>query len=942
MKNDLDLGCRDTHRRDDVRQSAALFGLDSVEVSENQLTLMVTFLGKGPREIRKENMQITGGRRITGIQVVQVRFHAQTDPTLDDVLEVQVDKYGDFSTYTVSAVALDKNGNPTNQRFEGFDPRYDSVNFTFKANCPSDLDCKSVTACPPPKRSEPDINYLAKDCASFRQLILDRLAVVMPGWRESHVPDIGIVITEILAYVADHLSYYQDAVSTEAYLQTARQRVSVRRHARLVDYLMHEGCNSRAWVTVSTNTNFEFDPSQVDFVTSCPGLPRDRWILTPSDLLPLTAGSFDVFDPLLAVCGPSVQIYAEHSEISFYTWGDCECCIAPGATAATLVDRWVSTSTPVQAPQTTSPAEHAPAAKSPGSSDAPPGMTRALQLKVGDVLIFEEVLGPKTANPADADPTHRQVVRLTSVTQAVDPLYHPTDPAYGQPIVEIEWAAADALTFPLCLSVQAPPPDCSCLGNVSVARGNVILVDKGDKTCEELGTVPCQSSSQTCPTKCHDVEITITPALFRPVLTQTPLTFSQVVTSAGAASALVTQNPRSALPWIQLISIPPNLEGSGSLFVFADIADPTNLAQRLRKSADDDSELLRSQLSASSRTALAAYDGSVPLPPLLAQSLIADLISLLETWNPKLDLFQSGSRDRDFVVEMDNDGDAHLRFGDGILGQLPDAGTLFKAEYRIGNATPGNVGAESISYILFRNETVRGIVLHPRNPLPAAGGADREKMEEVKLFAPEAFKSILDRAIIAQDYAQLAGQDFSANVQRAAAVLRWTGSWYEALVTVDPEGTEILSGSLQESILRDLYQYRRIGHDLTVQPAQYVPLDLELDICVSPEYLSGHVEAALLNAFSDHVLPDGSVGFFYPDNLTFGQSIYLSRIVAAAQSVPGVRSAKVTRLERLFEGPNDEVSDGVLQLGPLEIAQLDNDPNFPENGRLVLQLRGGR
>ena len=36
----------------------------------------------------------------------------------------------------------------------------------------------------------------------------------------------------VFAYTADYLSYYQDAVATEAYLDTARQRISVRRHVR--------------------------------------------------------------------------------------------------------------------------------------------------------------------------------------------------------------------------------------------------------------------------------------------------------------------------------------------------------------------------------------------------------------------------------------------------------------------------------------------------------------------------------------------------------------------------------------------------------------------------------------------------------------------------------------------------------------------------------------
>ena len=70
----------------------------------------------------------------------------------------------------------------------------------------------------------------------------------MPDWRERNPADLGITLVELLAYAGDQLSYYQDAVATEAYLGTARRRTSVRRHARLVDYPMHDGANARAWL----------------------------------------------------------------------------------------------------------------------------------------------------------------------------------------------------------------------------------------------------------------------------------------------------------------------------------------------------------------------------------------------------------------------------------------------------------------------------------------------------------------------------------------------------------------------------------------------------------------------------------------------------------------------------------------------------------------------
>jgi predicted phage baseplate assembly protein len=224
--------------------------------------------------------------------------------------------------------------------------------------------------------------------------------------------------------------------------------------------------------------------------------------------------------------------------------------------------------------------------------------------------------------------------------------------------------------------------------------------------------------------------------------------------------------------------------------------------------------------------------------------------------------------------------------------------------------------------------------------LPAHGGTAPEPVSEVKLFAPGAFRKDRQRAITADDYAWLAERH--GKLQRAAAALRWTGSWYQAQVAVDPIGTEEADEPLLEEIAGYLDRYRRMGHDLEVRPARYVPLDIELTVCVLPHYLRGHVEAALLDIFNNRVLPDGRLGFFHPDNLTFGEGIYLSKLVSAAQAVTGVESVMVTKLERQFEGPNGEIESGILPLGALEIAQLDNDPSFPEHGALKLMIRGGR
>jgi hypothetical protein len=128
-----------------------------------------------------------------------------------------------------------------------------------------------------------------------------------------------------------------------------------------------------------------------------------------------------------------------------------------------------------------------------------------------------------------------------------------------------------------------------------------------------------------------------------------------------------------------------------------------------------------------------------------------------------------------------------------------------------------------------------------------------------------------------------------------------------------------------------------MGHDLRVQPAVYVPITLGLLVCANPGYGRGHVKAAVLAR-----LVGGPASLFASDALTFGQSIYLSRIVAAIMALPGVLSVTVTEFRRTGAPPKHEIANGVLPLAANEIAELANDPDHPERGSIAIEMRGGR
>ena len=883
--------CCDERRRNLVEKSA-FNGIDFLEVVDNpadpfelrQRTLHVHFLhALAPGALTARNVRIEGGERIRDIKIIGVETGGLASPPgsppkplSTNVLVVRVTEPGDFSTYTLRLVDPEEHDNPP----AGFDPILSAVDFSFKVACQSDFDCRPSQVCPPATLPQPEIDYLAKDYASFRRLIFDRLAQLLPAWKERNPADQGVALVELLAYVGDYLSYQQDAVATESYIGTARRRASVRRHARLVDYLISDGSNARVWVRVRAAEGVDGKALK----QAHDDRPAQVWTRVRDNQPFIAPGSPD-YDQTIAA-RPEVfelmhdlTLYAAHNQMRFYTWDAQECCLPKGATRATLLDHFPN-------------------------------------LKPGDVLILAEVRGPQTGEPEDADPKHRHAVRLTDVKLSHDPLHGAvasplSSPPRGLPVTEIRWHAEDALPFPLCISARSGT---AYFGDVSVAWGNIALADHGltvadepqDKTRNPY-TIPSSLAPDFVPrsnpalatrvsfeiddcaaarrgSHCVGRRTELAPPRYRPRLARAPLTqaapypANQPPASASAAMRPPVREPR---PRITLKSFGPS---------------PAKTFNELK---------------------------------------------VMRTWTPQRDLLNSRAGDENFVVEVETDGTAYLRFGDGRFGSGPDADERFLARYRIGNGARGNVGAESLAHLVsndvgITDEVIAGV----SNPLPAQGGVDAETIDQARAAAPSAFRT-QERAVTAEDYAAAALR-CRVGVQRAAATFRWTGSWRTVFLSDDRLGGRGVDVEFERDIRRCLERFRMAGHDLEVDDARFVSLDLAMTVCVKRSYFASDVKAALIEVFSNRALPDGRRGLFHPDNFTFGQPVFLSQLYAAAQAVAGVDSVVITRLQRQGIESDAALNAGRLEMARLEIARLDNDPDFPERGVMTFEIRGGR
>jgi len=863
--------CEDERRSGVLREPAhPLNGIDYVEYRRAPLAppgernvLDVTFLKPPPGApaLTAADFEVIGGVRIVGIRVLDIAPDAGEPLRLN----VFLDREGDFSSYVLRVDHSD------------IDPERSEVRFGFKAGCPTEFDCRTTVECPPEALTEPALDYLAKDYQSFRRLMVDLIAERNPSWQERLPADLGITLVELFAYAGDYLSYWQDAgPATEGFLDTCLHRASAGRHARLIDYRMHNGRNAVTYAhfvaqagassVVPAGSKLLSKVSRPLIGESSP--PTATIAITPQfDSDPALAG-VTVFETTALV-----EIRNEHNELRVHTWNDARCCLAKGATEAHLF-----------------------------GMSGPTGAETAFAptFAVGDYLLFQEILSPTTGLPADADKKRRQVVRISAVELAEDaaftsavpngnltPRSNPGDPAL--PLQRVRWREEDALTVPVCISAETK--DGTPIAPVSIARGNISPADHGrtirQDTTDGVLKLPDPGAGRW------------------------PLP------SMALPSAPLTHQPMPVA--LEFNSLGQLLHGRHDLE-----RDPTEVTPAV---------------------VLILRFPNVPD----------------EIWTTVPTLLDSGPYDQHFVAEVDNEGKATLRFGDDQYGRRPLDAAGAIARYRIGNGLAGNIGAESLVHLVAPDPAEP---LDPANPgaplnfaavdavfqpVPARLGVDGETIEHVRQIAPEAFRAVQFRAVTEADWEEVAMRH--NGVVAAKATFRWTGSWHTIFVAIHPRdeddlrrlpggGVELTPG-FAAIIKAHLKRFKLAGYDLAVRAAQYVPLEIEVMLCIARGHFRGDVLEAVSRMLSNRSFADGSRGFFHRLEFTFGEAVYLSRLYAAIEAVEGVDSATVKVFKRYWEPARDELARGVIGMGPFEIPRLDNDAIFAENGVLRLTAVGG-
>ena len=867
-----------------------MVGLKRVDVSVTDTELTVTFEGVFPPTEHLELAQ----------EVLDPRKWALTGGTRlhPRIVGVSYVNQGPIQPALGAAVTLtlDQGGDFSVYSLtltgDHVDPILATRQVRFRLRCELPFDCRPDLVATPAADEEPvAIDYLAKDYTSFRQALLDFIPTRLPEWTERNEADISIAVLELLAATGDTLSYLQDRVANEAFLSSAQQRRSAQGHLALLGYQLDSGAAAHTWLQFQ--------------VTSRHRLNRGFAVST----LAIGSQAPVIFETLI-----DRVLVPEQNELRIYIWGAPGCCLDSRSTSATLVGSVSS----LQEGDYLSLEDTRSGARDVVRLTGPPIDASSLETGTVTLVVWSNLTPLHADYCIDTTVVRGNLIPAThgATLQKAEPLQlGQGQQAISKQAVVVPSSGPPGTAFHLSAWGFGPKDQVKC--TATDPAGKTIAASPASTVADQSGSVEGILIA-TSPT---DIAGSWTASFTRIVPTPLIIDVFWTVTPAGAVQGAVTA----------LGQRPPRLRATleGTPLTYLDAATLA-LAQPLGAAQDDPFSYRRS---------------SVPQLTLEVDG---------KQWQQVPSLLESGPSDDVYQVDADDQGRPTVLFGRGGevgsdpasgFGRRPSETSRIEATYRIGNGVRGNVAADTLTVPL----TDSGIwLLSVTNPVAALGGRDPESRQHAISVAPPTLEKRLV-AVTSADYEAATAEFTDASGQRliarSKADFRWTGSWLTVNLVAQPSGTDVLSPAVS-SALGDYLDGRRLaGYDIQVKPATYLPIRIDLDICVRTGFSASDVQRGLEAALSNRVLARGVKGFFHPDNFSFGDSLAISKLYQAVMAVAGVQSADISTLSPLHSlqpqvDTQSAQQTGFLNVRPDQVLQLDNDPNFPEHGQLRIRFLG--
>lgn len=301
---------------------------------------------------------------------------------------------------------------------------------------------------------------------------------------------------------------------------------------------------------------------------------------------------------------------------------------------------------------------------------------------------------------------------------------------------------------------------------------------------------------------------------------------------------------------------------------------------------------------------------------------------------------------RRFVVVVDENDRARLRFGNGTLGKIPVGG--ISANYKLTNGAKGNISAGALGTVLDSitdelGNPINGIVV--TNPAALTGGTNRMSVAQARALAPASLRA-LTRTVSAADF-----ETHALEVNGIARALMLTSN--EDATIQENHGVLLLiafgqqlvsSGNFQaatpsQTMIANVQQKfvdkpPTITFALDIQAAPFININISARLYLKKGAIPATIKTNVTNALKDYfcvAFSDGSSNI----NVDFGAKLVNEEGIPIAEiawgdifdvvsSVDGVRKVDEGATGLLLNNLRQSVTIGLRQFPQLGILTLYN------------------
>jgi hypothetical protein len=766
----------------------------------------------------------------------------------------------------------------------------------------------------------PSIAYRVGNFATFRRALLEHLRAEheLDAWRPTATGDLGLQVLDWWAYIADVLTFYNERIANEDYLGTARLDASVTHLVSALGYRPRPGIGAIATLAaiasnpgplvIPTGTAFASKAtptieSQTFETTTTTTFQQPTSVLgpVPDDLVdpPPVDGPPDSAPPGTADAPPHNQLLArggvlvkgtptsiavnDRLLLTTKTWSSANdpAVVVTVTGLITEKDQHHRKNTRVLLNGTATLPSNAlakdyrlaRATRTAHLSTLPTGATvvsasvlvldaPARYLKAGDALLIElpgAGVGPSPGNGFD-------LVRLTAYAEV---LWYANAPSPANPTVPPSGSTPGIPLMVSNLSVDAHSG-----ANLSAAYGTQASHVAVRAGWTDVGTL--------LDTPVHT--ITSLPGslrLARPPAVGAGVAHKALAEDAHGNGAAINATPTPGTSDVVVAPSDPSQSLpalQAPLRILWDLATATRGATvREEALGSGDATQTHQDFALAKKPVTFLTDA----PGRSGDGYSSTIVLRVDDryWTEVPTLYGRGPSESIFETYNDDDGNTHVRFGDGEKGARLATGAAVVATYRVGSGAAAPP-AGALTQILTAVPNLQSV----RNPVAPIGGADPEPASDVRRLAP---RSVLTfgRAISGDDYATVAAA--APGVARAAAVWEFDPAEQRPIVRVYV-GDDAGAVASAKKALRAQADPNR---PLLVLPAVPRAAVLRIVLRLDPSYVADDVFAQVTAA-----LTDPEIGLFAPGVLALGEVLYRSRIEEVVCAVPGVLAAHRVRL----------------------------------------------